>query len=217
MRARSPSPSLLHRPPPGWRSRHVFAALGLRPAAAQHSRAEAALLMRYAADAGIVVELGVAEGGSAAELKSVMSPSGLLCLVDPYEPGRLRISMARIAARRTVRGVDGGRVTWVRARSDEAVNVWDQQIDFLFIDADHSYERARSDWTLWTPFVRSGGYVALHDSVVFPGSWTDARSGPVLLLEELLAEKPGWALVDQADSLTVLRRVDGAGPGDRER
>jgi predicted O-methyltransferase YrrM len=204
-------PRLLHRPAPSWRNRHVVGALRLRPAAAQHSQAEATLLKRYASDAATIVELGVAEGGSAAELRSVMSPSGHLCLVDPYEPGRLGLSMAWIVARRTVGSVPNGRLSWLRARSDEAVTSWDEPIDFLFIDADHSYERANSDWRLWTPFVRSDGHVALHDSAVFPGGWTDELSGPVRLLRELLKEG-GWAVAAQADSTTVLHRTEnGAG------
>jgi predicted O-methyltransferase YrrM len=184
----------------------VFAALGLRPAAAQHSRAEAALLMRACAGARTVVELGVAEGGSAAELRSVMSPEGHLYLVDPYEPGRLRMSMALMVARRTVGDVRGARASWLRSRSDEAVRSWAEPIDFLFIDADHSYERASADWHLWTPFVSPRGHVAMHDSVVFAGGWADESSGPVRLLQEILAGEPEWALVGQADSMTVLQR-----------
>lgn len=38
-----------------------------------------------------------------------------------------------------------------------------QQIDFLFIDGDHSIEGVTSDWESFSPFVRSGGIVAFHD------------------------------------------------------
>jgi glycosyltransferase involved in cell wall biosynthesis/predicted O-methyltransferase YrrM len=166
--------------------------------------------MRWAAGAHTVVELGVAEGGSAAELRSVMSPRGRLYLVDPYEPGRLGVSMARVVARRTVGEVRGASVTWLRSRSDDAVRGWNEQIDFLFIDADHSYERASSDWRLWTLFVPPGGCVAMHDSVVFPGGWTDPDTGPVRLLQEILRGEPDWELVGQADSTSVLRRRSAA-------
>lgn len=205
------APRLSHRPPPSWRSRHVFGALGLRPCAAQHSQAEAELLMTSAAGAHTVVELGVAEGGSAAELRSVMAADGHLFLVDPYEPGPMRVSMAMIVARRTVGRVSGPDVTWLRARSDEAVAGWGTPIDFLFIDADHSYERASSDWRMWAPFVPVGGHVAMHDSVTFPNGWTDANSGPVRLLAEIVSEGLDWTLVGQADSLSILRRGDGPG------
>jgi predicted O-methyltransferase YrrM len=214
-------PRMLHREDTGWRRRHVFGALGVRQAVAEHSQAEAELLMRCAAGAHVVVELGVAEGGSAAELRSVMSRAGRLYLVDPYARGRLGVSMARIVARRTVNHVHGGEVSWLRARSDEAVIEWDQRIDFLFIDADHSYERAAADWRLWAPFVQPGGHVALHDSAAFPGGWTSERSGPVRLVKEIRSSERQWILVGQADSLSVFRRADidqapdAAGDGNR--
>lgn len=36
-------------------------------------------------------------------------------------------------------------------------------IDFLFIDADHSYAGVKSDWLMYSPLVRKGGIVAFHD------------------------------------------------------
>jgi predicted O-methyltransferase YrrM len=38
-----------------------------------------------------------------------------------------------------------------------------QQIDFLFIDGDHSYEGCREDWTLCRPFLVKGSLVIFHD------------------------------------------------------
>lgn len=38
-------------------------------------------------------------------------------------------------------------------------------LDFLFIDGDHSYDGVRLDYELFSPLVRSGGLVALHDIV----------------------------------------------------
>lgn len=197
---------LLHRPEVRWRRRHVFGVLRLRPAIGQHSLAEAALLMRYAKGAEVVVELGVAEGGSAAELRTVMAPTGELYLVDPYEPRTCGVSMARIVARRTVNKVRRGQVRWVRQRSAEAGRDWHGDIDFLFIDAEHSYERAESDWRTWSSHVGSDGRVALHDSVVFAGGWTTEGSGPVRLLRDILRNELQWELLAQADSLSVLGR-----------
>jgi len=37
-------------------------------------------------------------------------------------------------------------------------------IEFLFIDGDHRYNYVKLDVELWTPFMVSGGIVALHDS-----------------------------------------------------
>lgn len=40
-----------------------------------------------------------------------------------------------------------------------------RQVDFLFIDGDHSYAGVKADFELYSPLVRSGGLVALHDIV----------------------------------------------------
>jgi cephalosporin hydroxylase len=37
------------------------------------------------------------------------------------------------------------------------------QLDFLFIDGDHSYAGVRADFETYAPLVRSGGLIALHD------------------------------------------------------
>jgi predicted O-methyltransferase YrrM len=36
-------------------------------------------------------------------------------------------------------------------------------VDFLFIDADHSYSGVKKDWEMYAPLVRPGGLVAFHD------------------------------------------------------
>ncbi len=40
-----------------------------------------------------------------------------------------------------------------------------QQIDFLFIDGDHTYEGVKRDFEMYSPLVRKGGMVAFHDIV----------------------------------------------------
>jgi predicted O-methyltransferase YrrM len=44
----------------------------------------------------------------------------------------------------------------------------DRQLDFLFIDGDHSYEGVKQDFELYSPFVRTGGIIAFHDILPRP-------------------------------------------------
>ena len=39
----------------------------------------------------------------------------------------------------------------------------DKLLDFLFIDGDHRYEAIKSDFELYSPFVRKGGIIGFHD------------------------------------------------------
>jgi len=43
-----------------------------------------------------------------------------------------------------------------------------QGIDFLFIDGDHTYEGVKADFETYSPLVRQGGLVAMHDICVHP-------------------------------------------------
>lgn len=48
-------------------------------------------------------------------------------------------------------------IEWVKNK------LGDTLLDFLFIDADHSYEGVKKDYYNYLPFVRKGGIIALHD------------------------------------------------------
>jgi len=195
----------------GLRSRGLFGALGLRPAIALHTPAEGAMLRHYAEGARCLVEIGVAEGTSAWELRHAADPAGSLYLIDPYLPGRIPgLNMARIVARRLLGGQDGVRPVWIQDFSHEASLGWDDSIDFLLIDGDHSYEGVSRDWQDWSPHVRPGGIVALHDARVFDSGWVEPSDGPVRLRESIeRGGAPGWEVMDGVDSLAIVRRAKG--------
>jgi len=44
------------------------------------------------------------------------------------------------------------------------------ELDFLFIDGDHTYEGVRADFMMYSPFVRDGGLIAFHDVAESGGS-----------------------------------------------
>ena len=55
-------------------------------------------------------------------------------------------------------------------------------IDFIFIDGDHSYEMAKSDFDMYGPLVRKGGIIALHDiTKEFAGNATTPIDGDSIL------------------------------------
>jgi hypothetical protein len=188
--------------------RPLAGALRLRPPIAQHHPDEGRLLERHAEGALCAVELGVDEGVSAARVRRVMNPAGELFLIDPFPVGRLGISMPRLIARRTVRRVARGRVVWIRKGSEEAVAGWDRSIDFLFIDADHSYEGVRAHWRAWAPHVRVGGRVMLQGARVGEDSWVEPERGPARLVATAIAPDPAWRTVDGACAALVVERGD---------
>jgi hypothetical protein len=56
-----------------------------------------------------------------------------------------------------------GRHEQVLADSKEHAKRFAHEVDFVFIDGDHSYEGCMGDIQGWFKHVKKGGYVAIHD------------------------------------------------------
>jgi len=193
----------------GWLQHPVFAWLGVRPIAGQHTPEEHRALKKWAAGKTNLVEIGVAEGASAVALREAMAPNGKLLLIDPFHLSRFQsINATRRAAHNAVERCRNGSVVWMERFSNEAVKEWNGPIDFLFIDGDHSDSGVRQDWDQWHRFVAPGGIVGFHDAALFPGGWTQPDWGPVKLVDELFRSNssPDWRFVEQVDSLVVIER-----------
>lgn len=65
-------------------------------------------------------------------------------------------------------------------------------VDFLFIDADHSYEGVKQDLEDWLPKVKSGGKVFFHDYT------NTACAGVKLAVDEYTKD---WSVIDLIFSL----------------
>jgi predicted O-methyltransferase YrrM len=163
-----------------------------------------------------MVEIGVAEGGSAYALAEVMSPSAALILIDPYELSpydRTRtpiVNATKRVAHARVGKIAKGRVTWIDELSTQAVLTWKDPIDLLFIDGDHREAAVLRDWNEWHPFVVAGGVVLFHDACVFPQGWPGESDGPVKAVNHLFREGgagPNWRIVEETHSLVVVQRA----------
>jgi hypothetical protein len=191
--------------------RHAFFAwAGLRPTLAQHTLAEHEALKRHVRNAQTVVEIGVAEGASAAALREAMHPEGALYLVDPFHLSRVpALNFLKRAARRAVSSVGTARTFWIESFSHDAVRQWKQPIDFLLIDGDHREEAVEQDWQDWFPFVADGGVVGFHDARLFPSGWSTPDYGPVRFINRVFRQGSGvtpWSIIDEVDSLVFVSR-----------
>jgi predicted O-methyltransferase YrrM len=115
---------------------------------------------------GQVVEVGSYKGKSSGFLAAGLTPGARLACVDtwrndamPYDEPSDSMSEFVINL-----GPYWDSIDVCRGRSVEVAVSWSRQIDLLFIDGDHSYEGCSTDLTSWFPYVRSGGWIAFHDS-----------------------------------------------------
>jgi len=174
--------------------------LGLDPPRSQVSERELALLQDHARGAEIICELGCFEGKTCAALAEVSR--GMVYSVDPFVPGRLGICYGEWIARTHVRRKGLENVRLLRGFSADVAPSFDRPIDLLFIDANHSYEAVKQDWDLWSPKVRDGGLIAMHDCKRAPNSPT--YLGSMKFYEEDVPRiSSAWELTS-VDSLVVL-------------
>jgi predicted O-methyltransferase YrrM len=190
-----------------------FAFAGLRPLASEHSQPEDDVIRKYAALAGnTVVEIGVAEGGSAVSMRESMPAKACLYLIDPYLSGKIPfLNMTFLVAQKAVNSVQNGSVVWIKDFSFNAIKQWDSDrtIDLLFIDGDHSEEGCLKDWEDWSSYVRDGGYVIFHDARLFPGGWPKESDGPVKVVNRLFRgeiSSEQWEIVEETYSLIVVQK-----------
>ena len=117
----------------------------------------------------IGAEIGVFRGFNALDILRGLRPK-MLYLVDPYldyecHGGReiTGMSAAREAAH-TRLAPHAGNIRWLEESSAQAsFEIPDDSLDFVYIDANHTYAHVLQDIELWTPKVKIGGLVAGHD------------------------------------------------------
>ena len=118
------------------------------------------------------LEIGTNYGGTLLLLCALSAPRAKIISVDlPYGPfgggyPRRKIPIFRRFPK------SGQKLHLIRGNSHTAETrervlrlLGGEQLDYLFIDADHSYEGVLSDFQMYAPLVRSGGMIAFHDIV----------------------------------------------------
>lgn len=123
----------------------------------------------------VVLEIGTAKGGTLFLLSRVAAPNAKIISVDlpdgPFGGGypEWRMPLYRSFAR------DDQEIHLIRADSHSPETVQQverilegREIDFIFIDGDHTYEGVREDFETYSPFTKKSGIVAFHDIVENP-------------------------------------------------
>lgn len=121
-------------------------------------------------DLGVVVEIGSASGGVFYGLCQLARSNATVVSIDlpggkfGGEGAQFDDSVLRGYGRRgqTVHTIR--RDSHLKSTLEELRNaVKGRKIDFLLIDGDHTYEGAKKDYQMYSPLVRKGGAIALHD------------------------------------------------------
>ena len=113
----------------------------------------------------VICEIGTDRGGTLYLWSKAIQPDGLIISIDL--PRTYRKPLNRFFCSSFF---ETQRIHFLRENSQSAECQMSVQkilngrkIDFLFIDADHSYEGVKKDFKLYSDFVRKPGLVAFHD------------------------------------------------------
>ena len=75
-------------------------------------------------------------------------------------------------------------------------------INFLFIDGDHSIKGCTSDFELYSPKIVTGGFIAFHD-------YYEERNelGPTHVIKNILSKRNDFRFYKQYDTLWIAKRL----------
>ena len=146
-----------------------------------------------------VLEIGTRRGGTLYVWCRVAAPDAEIVAVD-YHPKNVPTSLVARFQRFKRRGQ---RLNCLFAdshlpetRRDVAECLAARQLDFLFIDGDHTYAGVRQDFDMYSPFVRRAGLIAFHDIVDNPSR---PAYGVPKLWRELRAAHESYQFIDDRD------------------
>jgi hypothetical protein len=173
----------------------------------QTSVREQELIKKCAHDALVAVEIGVFEGFNTSIIASRIAEHGKLFAVDPFFKGKLGFSYNELMATKYIkRQKQKSKIEWVEGFSWDVIDKIPSQIDFIFVDGDHSFDGVKKDYELYAAKLSANGLMAFHDARVFDKGWTRPDWGPVRLVEEVIKPSNQWEIVEEVDSLVVIKR-----------
>ena len=141
----------------------------------------------YAENAKVgIVEIGVLNGETSkifCKANKITPITG----IDPIIPDSMNSDLIGNIQKIKEIEVNHSNYRFINDFSFNVIKTWNQKIDYLFIDGDHTYDAVKNDFESWFPFVVCGGIIALHDSACNRGGphfWP----GPSQLADELLTD-----------------------------
>lgn len=135
------------------------------------------LIEKFTPNSPIGVEIGVDRCDTTIYLLENSLNLKHLYAVDPYINRKSRLEIVKKQLE------PYSNCTFINSTSSDAANIIPNELDFIFIDGDHSYEAVLSDLQNYVPKIRSGGLLTGHD-------WTQVREnlGVVDAGEKYLSE-----------------------------
>jgi predicted O-methyltransferase YrrM len=192
------------------------------PGWTRNEEAEALARMAHSIEGdAVIVEIGSFFGSSTVFLAGARKLRGVgkVYCVDPFDGSGDSFSVphytaiilafgARSPLEHFQRNVSAaGLSEWVAVRqgtAEEIANSWTAAIDLLVLDGDQSPAGVRAAYDRWSPWLKPGGVIALHNSA--PGEYAPEHDGHYLLATEEI-QPPRYIERHLIGSITFARKA----------
>lgn len=99
------------------------------------------------------------------------------------------------------------KVKFISKLSFDAVGDVPNNLDFIFIDGDHSLEGIKKDWEIFSQKVKPSGIIALHDTSVPIHNPAVSNLGSYKYFNEHIIKDNRFKLIETVDSLNILKKI----------
>jgi predicted O-methyltransferase YrrM len=182
--------------------------LGVEAANTQTTSEERETVKKYAKGRKMGVEIGVYEAVNTVIIAQQMAADAKLIGIDPFFKGKLGVCYSKIVSISNLkRNKVAHKVTLVEKLSADAASDVTEELDFIFIDGDHSYEGLKTDWELYSPKLKTGAIILLHDTTVPDFDPERARFGSIRYFNETILKDPRYQHLETMHSMNVLKKV----------
>lgn len=187
---------------------YISVLLKFSSANTQTTIAEQNAIRKWSVNASVAVEIGVFEGVNTCIIAESIADDGVIYAIDPFLKGRLGFCYGLLITKLGVRraGLDG-KVKLIEKFSTDAASEIPENIDFIFVDGDHSLKGISSDWELYSAKVVKGGVIALHDTQVPEHQSWKSTMDSVGYYNQVIQHDERFEKIESIDSLTILRRI----------
>lgn len=183
--------------------------LKLVSAKTQLTSSEQGALSRYSLNAKLALEIGVFEAVSTSIIAKNIVEEGKIFAIDPFEEKNIfGLSYAKdISITKLKRDRVFSKIIFIQKKSYEACSDVPDNLDFIFVDGDHSFEGISSDWNLFSKKLKIGGIIALHDVFVPDFQKWKSTMDSVSYFEDVISKDIDFKILERVDSMCILKRI----------
>ena len=197
--------------PPSWLYRrtrilNILHLFGVAMPHTQLNKDEMICLAKHANNRRNALEIGTYMGVSASIIAKALADKGVLNCVDPFVSNNNKLHPGlQIAVRELKRNKVLYKIKFLLGFSNdiEIINQIPRNLDFIFIDGDHSYEGIDNDWKIVLDKLALNGVVCLHDTTI-PEQEPHRDFGSVSYFNKVIKNDNNFVHIETVYSMNVL-------------